>query len=589
MYITEGPHSGPYPATIRLGRVNLAPEGRALNDGSIASNGGGGYAWAAKGDVNAFFGLMLDNVTGLILTTSLLVYGFGFPAEFVLLKMIPGTAIGVLVGDLIFTAMAFRLSKRSGKADVTAMPLGIDTPSVFGTTLLIVGPSFAMAQGRGLDDLAAAEHAWFVGIAMLLASGIFKVACAPLSGLIRRVVPRAGLLGSLAAIAIVVISFLPLLTVVSDPIPGLASLAVILATLTARWRLPWGVPGALGAVIVGVAVYYGMRLGESMLGMEVGGDSGGGLPLIAAVGLPMPMGDWWEWLGSNIGEAANDLAIALPFALATVVGGIDCTESAAAAGDDYPTGQIIMAEGVATLVAGAFGGVIQTTPYIGHPAYKAMGGRAAYTLATAVFIGGAGLLGFFVWVFRWVPEVVVLPILIFIALEITAQSFIATPRRHYPALALAVVPALAYLVDLSLDQVLADPALESAGVAFGDLGESVRRMAETVAMLAGGFILTSLLWSTGLARLIDGKMTAAASAFALAGALSLFGVIHSPLPDGRVMPPGAAIAGMKDSGRFEASRRQTPYHWAAAYGGIAIVLLGISRVGKPPIPRRGDD
>ena len=547
-----------------------------------------GDAWATKGDINAFFGLMLDNVTGLILTTSLLVYGFGFPAEFVLLKMIPGTAVGVLVGDLIFTAMAFRLARRTGRSGVTAMPLGIDTPSVFGTTLLIVGPSFAMARGRGFDEVAAAEHAWFIGIAMLLASGLFKVGCAPLSGLIRRVVPRAGLLGSLAAIAIVVISFLPLLTVVSDPIPGLASLAVILATLTARWRLPWGLPGALGAVIVGLAVYYGMRLGESMLGLEVGRESGGGLPLMAA-GLPMPLGDWWRWLGPNLGEASNFLAIALPFALATVVGGIDCTESAAAAGDDYPTGQIILAEGVATLLAGAFGGVIQTTPYIGHPAYKAMGGRAAYTLATALFIGGAGLLGFFVWVFRWVPEVVVLPILIFIALEITAQSFIATPRRHYPALALAVVPALAYLVDLSLDQVLNDPALASAGVAFGDLGESVRRMAETVAMLAGGFIITSLLWSTGLARLIDGKMTAAASSFALAGVLALFGVIHSPLPDGRVMPPGAAIARMKQSDRFEASRLQTPYHWAAAYGGIAIVLLGIGRVGRPMAPDPGDD
>ena len=41
------------------------------------------------------------------------------------------------------------------------------------------------------------------------------------------------------------------------------------------------------------------------------------------------------------------------------------------------------------------GGVIQTTPYIGHPAYKSMGGRAAYTLATALFVGGAGVIGYF--------------------------------------------------------------------------------------------------------------------------------------------------------------------------------------------------
>ena len=69
------------------------------------------------------------------------------------------------------------------------------------------------------------------------------------------------------------------------------------------------------------------------------------------------------------------MPIAIPLALATVVGGIDCTESAAAAGDEYPTGQIIAVEGLATLFGGFFGGVIQSTPYIGHPAYKAMGAR----------------------------------------------------------------------------------------------------------------------------------------------------------------------------------------------------------------------
>ena len=148
------------------------------------------------------------------------------------------------------------------------------------------------------------------------------------------------------------------------------------------------------------------------------------------------------------------LPVAIPLALATVVGEIDCTESAAASGDDYPTGQIILYEGVSTLAGGLFGGVIQSTPYIGHPAYKAMVGRAAYTLATALFVGGAGVLGYFGWIFFLIPKAVVFPILIFVGLEIGAQSFHATPSRHYPALALACVPALAYLVLVPMMQVL---------------------------------------------------------------------------------------------------------------------------------------
>ena len=107
------------------------------------------YEWIEGGDVNAFFGLMIDNISGMILMTSLLV-GFGMPRDFVLGRMIPGTAVGVLAGDLVFTAMAFRLARRTGRSDVTAMPLGLDTPSTFGSVILIIGPSFQAALGRGL-------------------------------------------------------------------------------------------------------------------------------------------------------------------------------------------------------------------------------------------------------------------------------------------------------------------------------------------------------------------------------------------------------------------------------------------------------
>ena len=169
----------------------------------------------------------------------------------------------------------------------------------------------------------------------------------------------------------------------------------------------------------------------------------------------------WPGLRESGSEAIRYLPVAIPLALATVVGGIDCTESAAAAGDDYPTGQIIAAEGFATLVGGLFGGVIQSTPYIGHPAYKAMGARSAYTLATAIFVGAAGIFGYFDWIFFFIPKAVIFPILIFVGLEITAQSFHATPVRHYPAVALACVPALAYLAVLSYKQLMPELASRS--------------------------------------------------------------------------------------------------------------------------------
>ena len=114
-------------------------------------NDGAGYGWARRGDINAFFGLMLDNIGVMILMASLLVLVFQMPRSFVLTRMIPGTAVGVLVGDLIYTFMAFRLARRTGRSDVTAMPLGLDTPSTFGSVFLIIGPAYQAALQRGLD------------------------------------------------------------------------------------------------------------------------------------------------------------------------------------------------------------------------------------------------------------------------------------------------------------------------------------------------------------------------------------------------------------------------------------------------------
>ena len=199
------------------------------------------YDWATRGDINAFFGLMLDNIAALVLLVSLLTLA-GLPTEFSLRYMIPGTAIGVLLGDLLYTLMAFRLARRSGRTDVTAMPLGLDTPGTFGIALFVLGPAYQQALRTGLDPAAAAHFTWQIGICTLLASGVFKLICAFGAGWVRRLFPRAGLLGSLAAVALVLISFIPLLDILHDPIVGLVALAIILTTLVARVEMPLRIP-----------------------------------------------------------------------------------------------------------------------------------------------------------------------------------------------------------------------------------------------------------------------------------------------------------------------------------------------------------
>ncbi|MBX7166233.1 MAG: permease [Pirellulales bacterium] len=518
------------------------------------------YRWATPGDINAFCGLVLDNLAVMVLLVSMLVGTYGFDASFALRYMIPGTALGVVVGDLCFTWMAFRLAARTGRNDVTAMPLGLDTPSTFGMVFFVLGDAFVTAKAAGLAPEEACRHAWHIGICALITSGVFKLACATLSGWIRQIVPRAGLLGSLAAIALVLIGFLPLLEVAHLPVVGYVTLAVILTALVARVPLPGRVPGALGALVVGCVVYFLMSA-TGTLGYDPGALSHTAFEPQLGLLVPWPSLAWLDTFGASL----KYLPVVIPFALATVVGGIDCTESAAAAGDEYSTGRVIAIEGLATLVAGLCGGVIQTTPYIGQPAYKAMGGRAAYTLAAALFIGLAGMTGSFAYVYAYLPKPAIFPILIFIGLEITAQSYHATPQRHYPAVGLACLPAIAYLVVIFTDNLLAQ-----TGTSVAALKPPLDVQLPTLRVLSAGFIVTSLLWAATLASIIDGRLKGAAGFVAAAALLSAFGVIHSPLPgspmflpwnlDTRSLPP--ALAG------------QTPYHLAAAYGLVAALLFG---------------
>lgn len=570
------------------------------------------YSWAATGDVNAFFGLMLDNVANLLLTVSLLTGIFAFPTDVAIRYMIPGTAIGVLVGDLLFFWLAFRVAEKTGRSDVTAMPLGLDTPSTFGMVFFVLGPAFLDAKKSGMLEYDAAMHTWHIGICSIFISGLFKFACSIGSGWVRRLFPRAGLLGSLTAVALVLISFLPLLEMLHLPLIGLIALAIILTTLIARVPLPLKIPGALGSLLIAGGLYYLMRWAESAQ--------------LLPPALIMPAAQLeidpqkallpYEWLSafkfewfSAMGESLQYLPIVIPFALATVVGGIDCTESAAAAGDEYDTSTVIAIEAGATLIASVCGGVIQTTPYIGHPAYKVMGGRAAYTLATALFVGAAGLIGFFGYLYVYIPKPAVFPILIFVGLEITAQSFYATPKRHYPAVALACVPALAVLAMIFVDNVLGDPVMETRGVTTQMLVEkkdlvNSLQAANTVEslhilrILSSGFILTSLLWSSALAALIDRKLFWAAAFFLVAGLCASFGIIHSPAPGSPLFLPwatGEIQAGAQQfMGLFPSENFEKIVPYVAGYLAVGLLLVGWGAYdrltgGKAlPEPREGE-
>src|SRR5712692_5360527 len=244
----------------RPGRPHPLPRARALRGGarlaqvrlsvSRAPAPGGArngiLRWHAPGDWNAFFGLALDNLTQLVILSSLLIGVFEFPSDLVLRVMVPGTAAGVLVGDLIYSWLAIRLMRRSGRQDVTAMPFGIDTPSLFGLVFGVLGPVMTLTRNPLL--------AWKIGM------GVLKLGLAFVGDRARRLVPRAALLGSIAGVATLLIAFLPALKVFGDPLVGIVALTVVLVTLMGGVRMPRGVPGVFAAVLLGSAIFWGRGL-----------------------------------------------------------------------------------------------------------------------------------------------------------------------------------------------------------------------------------------------------------------------------------------------------------------------------------------
>lgn len=523
------------------------------------------YRFFVVGDVNGFFGLMFDNLTVLSFLAGILVFGFGYPADIVYGRMFPGTAFGVLFGDLVYTWMAFRLARRTGRGDITAMPLGLDTPSTIGLALVVLGPSFLAFKAGGMPEREAALATWHLGMATMVFVGLLKLALSFAGARIQKLVPQAGLLGSIAGVGLALIGFLPLTDIFGLPLVGMVAMGLLFYNLVARIRLPWNAPGVLAAVAVGSALYH--VLGPAgLLGLPYQAPSAE-----LHLGFPIPTLDFVKGLV----PALTYLPIALPFGLLTVVGGINVTESARVAGDDYSTRDILLTEAVATLIAGVCGGVAQSTPYIGQPAYKGMGARAGYTLLTGLFIGLGGILGYASFIVELIPRAVLAPILIFVALDIIAQAFLACPARHAPAVAFAHFPTVARLLSIKLGNPEIVP-VERLRALMTTPGKELPETLVTLA-LGNGFILTAMLWGAFLAEMIDRRFKRTALYLGILAVFTFFGIIHSSSPDG-----GAYLPWRLD----EPFARAIPYQFGLGYVVLAalVLLLSLSKESREPPP-----
>ncbi|MBA7590153.1 hypothetical protein ES708_32260 [subsurface metagenome] len=95
-----------------------------------------------KKDIDGFFGLAIDNLVQMILIVSFCKMLCGMPDELVFGVILPGAAISILLGNLFYSWQARRLAFNTQRDDVTALPYGINTVSLFAFIFFIMAPVY---------------------------------------------------------------------------------------------------------------------------------------------------------------------------------------------------------------------------------------------------------------------------------------------------------------------------------------------------------------------------------------------------------------------------------------------------------------
>jgi adenine/guanine/hypoxanthine permease len=466
-----------------------------------------GPKWWVAGDLNGFFGLCTNSITNTLVAVSLMQFVIGFPKEILFGKMVPGLVLSLAFGNIYYAWMAYRLAKKEGRDDVTAVPYGISVPHYFLVTFAIMLP-IKMTTG----DL---NLAWSVGVAWCFVHAIVATIGAFIGPTMQKLTPRAAMLGTLAGVAITYIAMGAAFSAWNVAWLSMVTLGIIFVGWLANVSFPGKLPAGLLAVIIGVIV--GWASGYMQLGTLTAAISN------ATISIPLPQ---IQVLLAGLPKIMPYLVTAIPLAIYLFLESLNNVESAMAGGDKYDTREAMLVAAGGTGIAALFGSPFPTLIYIGHPGWKSVGSRVGYSWLTGVTMLLLGVLGLLGILSAIIPVVAILPILIYIGLLITSQAFNASPRRHAAAVAIGIVPWIADYIKTQVDN-----ALAAAGTNAGTLGIDTLAGAGVsyagMAVLGAGSILVGMILAAIAAYVIDRNWKGAIG-YALFGALCAWiGFIHS--------------------------------------------------------------
>lgn len=479
-----------------------------------------GYKWFSMGDISSSATIVFDNLTNMAIIAFLLTVVFGMPAGIVLKHIIPGLSVGVVCANVVFIIFAFRLARRTGRTDVTAFPAGLDAPTCIGLTLSVVGPTFLLFKSQGMTPDNAALTSWYVSCVCCFFIGFVKFVTSFFVHKIKNLLPTVALLGGLAGVAVGLIAFMPLISMLQMPIISFVVLAIIMMVYFADYKLPANLPAILVAIVVGTICYY---VFQNIIG-------GNHLPSLSKIeiGFPTIALSMFDYLPT----AAKYFSVAFPFAMLVIFGTISVTESANVMGEDYCANSLLRVDGIATMLMGIFGGTAQTTPYAGFPAYKKMDARSGYLLINILLVGFGAWFGFVNYFIELIPEAVLAPVLLFIGVEIAMQVFLVSEKKYLPAAVLGLFPSIARMVEIKLSSNPDLVSMDKLHTMLSSITSGKLTDVAAIVTFGNGFIVTGTLWAALVYYMIDKRILAVVITSLILAALSMLGIIHSVNLDG---------------------------------------------------------
>ena len=438
--------------------------------------------------------------------------GIGWTDDIIYGRVVPGLSIGLMASGFIYAYMGRKLAKRTGRTDVTALPSGVSTPAMFVYLYGVIYP----LHYAGLSP----EECWTAAVAACFLGGFIELIGGFVGPFIRRIIPRAAMLGAVAGIGLVWMATVGLFEVYHDPILGMPVLIIAIIGLIGGDVFKKKIPMLLVSVVFGVV--YAICLGRVQIDTST-------------VGVVIPY-----FSGANILAGFKlivpYLGVIIPIEVYNFIETMDNVESAIAAGDDYNVGHAQIADGCCTMLSALFGGIIPNTVWLGHPGLKKSGTGTGYSWVTGVLFGASALFGVYGFFNSLMPAVIASITFLWCAILMVVQSSTDVPRRHGAAVAIALIPHIADVLYTYVRD-----ALGSFGIFLEDTltMNSSDKVSQTmlnngvswhgVAAMRQGAILTSILWATVVVFIIDRRLDKAGYALIIASILSFFGFMHAPM------------------------------------------------------------